>query len=103
MMHYWSYGPGYYSYNSGFNILGFIFQVLFWWLVIMLVIKLFKWARGNNQHHCCENCCGGHQMTETDEETEEVEENSNIEIVKTRYAKGEITKKEFDQLKKDLS
>ena len=92
MMRYWSYGPGYYSTNSGFSILGFIFQVLFWWLVIMLVIKLFKWAhRSQHEHECCSH-----------EEEVDVEQNDNIEIIKTRYAKGEIDKKEFEQLKKDL-
>jgi uncharacterized membrane protein len=96
MMHYWNYDLGY-GINPGFSILGFIFQLLFWWLIIMLVIKLFKWAHGN-EHQECSECC----QSCTEEQTENIE-NSNLEIIKTRYAKGEIDKKEFEQLKKDLS
>lgn len=91
MMRYWSYGPDYYS---GFSVLGFLFQVLFWWLIIMLIIKLFKWAH-RNQHEGCGECCSHEEGVDS--------ENSNINIVKQRYAKGEIDKKEFEQLKKDLS
>lgn len=92
MMHYWRYGTDY-GFNPSFSILGFLFQVLFLWLIIMLVIKLFKWAhRSQHEHECC-----SHQ-----DETE-VNENNNLEIVKARYAKGEIDKKEFEQLKKDLT
>ena len=79
-MRYWNYDPG-------LSILGFIFQIFFWGLVIMLVIKLFK------GFHCCQ-----HEVTE-----QANNENKSLEIVKERYAKGEIDKKEFEQLKKDLS
>ena len=84
-MRYWSYGPGYYSMNSGFDILGLVFQVLFWGLVIMLIFKLFRSSHG--YHHG---------------EFEESGDRS-LGIAKERYAKGEIDKKEFEQLKKDLS
>lgn len=87
MMHYWGYGPGY---LSGFSILGFLFQVFFWGLVIMLIVKLF---RGHSHGSCC-----GNQMVE-----EEITGDKSLEIVRERYAKGEIDKKEFEQLKKDLS
>ena len=81
-MRYWSYGPGY-SLNPGFSILGFIFQILFWGLIIMLIVRLFK-----SSHRC------QHEGDDKDR---------SLEIVRERYAKGEINKKEFEQLKKDLS
>lgn len=88
MMHYWNYDLGY-GINPGFSILGFVFQVLFWGLVILLIVKLFK---SSHSSHCCHN----------NGEIEEVIEDRSLGIVKERYAKGEINKKEFEQLKKDL-
>ena len=88
-MHYWTYGPRYYSTNYGFNILSFVFQVLFWGLVIFLIIKLFK-----SCHYYKNEQINGVEQIDS--------KNNNLEIVKERYAKGEIDKKEFEQLKKDL-
>ena len=86
MMRYWNYGPGYFSMDSGFSILGMILMVLFWGLVIMLVVKLVK-SIGCHHH----------------EGVEEVAQDRSLGIAKERYAKGEIDKKEFEQLKKDLA
>ena len=56
-----------------------ILGILFIALVVMLIVKLSKDSKpriGNKSNH--------------------------IDIIKERYAKGEITKEEFDELKKDL-
>jgi len=82
----------YYSMGFGFNLFSFILTVLFWWLIIVLIIKLVKSAHRCNHDH--------YKHNETDEE--DVEENNNLKIVKERYAKGEINKKEYEQLTKDL-
>ncbi len=89
-MRYWSYGPKYYSTNIGMDVLSFVFQVFFWGLVIFLIIKLFK-----SCHYYRNGQTNGVEQIEST--------NKNLEIVKERYAKGEINKKEFEQLKKDLS
>lgn len=102
MMHYWSYGPGYSRYGTGFNLFSFILTVLFWWLIIMLIVKLFKWVRHNHYEGCAE-CHNRRRHSELMNEEEESVDNSNTAIVKERYAKGEINKKEFEQLMKDLS
>lgn len=66
----------------------------FGWLVMLLVglvlifalVELISWIFGNNNIH-----------------NSNTKENSNaINIAKERYAKGEITKEQFDQFKKDL-
>ncbi len=56
------------------------------WLVFLLVlVVVIVHLRGHNLHH------GFSSKTEP------------IDIAKERYAKGEITKEQFEQLKKDLS
>lgn len=85
-MHYWSYGPGFYGDGFGFNIFSLILTAVFWFLIIFLIFKLIKSAH----HHYDEH----EPMTNGD---------NSLGIVRERYAKGEINKKEFEQLIKDLS
>jgi len=62
--------------------LGALFLFIFWALIIALVVWLIvRLARSGKQSAS----------------------QSPLEIAKARYAKGEITKEEFEQLKKDLS
>lgn len=82
----WGYGPG-----SGLfgGFLGLIFMVVFWGLVIWAAVSLFRGSWGGG------GCCGGqHRQGGNDE--------SALEILKKRYAKGEITKEEFEKMKNDL-
>jgi len=60
---------------------GLDFHAVFWGLVILLIIALIKWI-----------------MTPKTGSA-----NSALEILKARYAKGEIDKQEFEIKKQDLS
>ena len=65
---------------------GFIFMILFWGLIIWGFVAFVKWAASQN---------GGTQMKNG-------EGKSAVEILKERYAKGEIDKNEYDAKLKDL-
>ncbi|MBI2130643.1 SHOCT domain-containing protein [Candidatus Woesearchaeota archaeon] len=62
--------------HMGFGMgLGFILMLVFWVAVIWLVFELFG---------------KGHEKTDS------------LETLKNRFARGEINKKQFEQMKKEL-
>ena len=67
----------------GFGILGWIFMLIFWVILILGVIALVRYLKGS--------------------ERRDNEGKSPLDILKERYARGEIEKKEFEEKKKDLS
>lgn len=76
-------------YNNGYDMMdgsnwGWGFLMMFFWaFVLILIVALIVRAFGSSRDD-------GHKT------------NNAVSIAKERYAKGEITKKEFEQLKKDL-
>jgi uncharacterized membrane protein len=51
-----------------------------------------------NEFFLCEKC-----RNNVNEKTEQKSQDEAIKIIKLRYAKGEITKEQFEQMKKDLN
>ena len=77
-------GPGMMGWGGwGF---GWIFMIIFWGLIIVGLVFLVKWLAG----------LSGSRVPH------EKERDSALEILRQRYAKGEINKEEFDQKKRDL-
>lgn len=80
---------GGYGYGFGF---GWVFMILFWALVIWAILALVRGVSGHHGHGCCGHNHDGHGRGE----------NNALNILKERYAKGEITKEQMDKMKKDL-
>lgn len=70
----------YYGHMFGWNLGGGLMMIIFWAIIIMFIVWL---ARGNK--------------------TNETDNKKAINILKERYAKGAVEKKEFDEKMKDLS
>jgi putative membrane protein len=81
----WDMGPG----MMGWGILawfGPIMMVIFWIAIILAMIFLIRWLIVSAR--------GSRSLTSAD---------TALEILKKRYARGEINKEEFEEKKKDLA
>ena len=82
----WGMGPGMMG-NWGMGWFGMIFMMTFWVLVIVGIVYLIKWL--------IQSTSRGQASGASD--------NRPLEILKERYARGEIDSAEFEAKRKDLS
>ena len=71
-----------YGIGLGMGFFSWVFMALFWAAVIWLIV----WLVNQNKH-------SGNKDTGT---------RKPLDILKERYAQGEITKKEYNSIKKDI-
>lgn len=77
----WNYG------FMPFGSFGWIFMLLWWALIILAVVALVRWLAGQG----------------TGSRNPRDYEKPPLEVLKERYARGEIDKKEFEEKKRDLA
>ena len=86
-----------YVWNTAGPVFGFgwIFGVIFWILFICLVVGLVRWyVSANNKDS---------RADKSSQADEDETSGKAMDILKERYVKGEITKKEFLEMKKDIA
>ncbi|MBK5102364.1 MAG: SHOCT domain-containing protein [Desulfobacteraceae bacterium] len=79
-------GPGMMGWGYGTGWFGMIIMAAFWIAVIVGIIFLIRWL-------VLSAGMGGHGVRSED---------SGLDILKRRYVRGEIDKKEFEEKKRDL-
>ncbi len=77
---------GYGGFGMGMGIVGGLFMLLFWGLIIVGLVLVVRWLWGQTRHGT------GPGAIE-----------APLDILKRRYARGEITKEEYDRMKQDLA
>jgi putative membrane protein len=71
------------GYGLGMMIFGFLLMILFWGGIIAMIVWAVRRSTGHGTYG--------------------LNPRSPLDIAKERYAKGEITKEQFEQIKKDLT
>jgi putative membrane protein len=84
----WGAGPGMMGYGYSMSWFGGIFMILFWVAVIVGVIFLIRWLVVASRS-------GGQQGVTHGGDTA-------LDILRKRYARGEIDKQEYEEKKRDL-
>lgn len=74
---------GGWGYSYGFGWLGMLINMLIFAVIIVMVIRFIRYGGVG--------CCGNNRNKHTAEE-----------IVRERYAKGEITREQFQEIIKDI-
>ena len=72
------------GWGYGWNFFGMVHMLLWWVLIILGIVVLAKWIFGGSKSGDRET--GGRAL----------------EVLKERYARGEIDREEFDQKKRDI-
>ena len=80
----WGYGYG--NGMTGYSLFGGFFSLLWFVIMIVIAVAIVRWVTGGRHR------CHWTDMNKT-----------AIDILKERYAKGEIDKNEFEEKKKDLT
>jgi putative membrane protein len=70
--------------SHGWMGFGWILMALFWGLVIVGIVALIRWASANGSQNRKEP------------------EHTPLEVLKKRYARGEIDHEEYEQMRRDL-
>ena len=83
----WGHGPGMMGYGYGMGWFGPILMIAFWIAVIVGIVFLIRWLVLSVRP-------GSHGTAAGE---------SALEILKKRYARGEINKEEFEEKRKDLT
>ena len=79
-------GWGGYGYGYGMGIFGWLFMLLFSGLIIVGLVLVVRWLWEQGRP------AGGGGVGE-----------APLDILKRRYARGEITKEDYDRIKQDLA
>lgn len=83
-MHGWMMGD-WATWGPGYGFVGMIVMMFFWVLIIVGIVLIVRWLFTR----------GAQKPSSTDE--------TALEILKRRYARGEINKEEFEAMKRDLT
>ena len=80
-----NYDQGYSPGMWGWRMMGFMspfMMIVLWIFIIVVIVLMVRWIKSSSDH---------------------VQGESALDILKKRYAKGEISREEFETMKKDVS